>query len=324
MQQQPKLPPNQQALTQKQVQQQIPPYLLNSGLQTTGPDGKPMPFLIQAKDCVDESQLHANIAANIKLIDKSVAKCAMDKRKVVIVSAGPSAEKYIDLVKEEQSRGSITVCVKHSLPTLMKHGVIPDSCVILDPRPLDGVSTHNVVRKDLYAKFDKQKTKFMIASMTHPSVTRYLLKEGADVFKWDAEVSAIREHFKYQVPFSIIGGSCSAIRAFPLYRMMGFSDFMLLGFDCCFYEDSLPDITAKLADGRPKYMKVTVEGKEFVSTGELCALYQDVVNLLKFPMLDAKLDIVGDGMVKEWFSKNYKQPPVYEDMLKNAPIFERY
>ena len=71
-------------------------------------------------------------------------------------------------------------CVKHSYPKLLKNGIKPFACVILDPRPIEGVSTHNIVRKDLFKKIDKS-TIFLVASMTDPSVTKHLLSKGANV-----------------------------------------------------------------------------------------------------------------------------------------------
>lgn len=287
---------------------------MDTAVNFVGGGGKQVPFVVQAKDCVDESHLHVNISANLKLIDNWVVPCTPTHRRALIVSAGPSTLTNIELIRKEQQNGTLIVCVKHSLPMLMDNGIIPDSCVILDPRDIDGISTHGILRKDLFGKIDK-KTIFLIASMTNPSVTKHLKEIGATIVGWNATVANIHEWFKYDVPFSVMGGSCSAVRAVSLYKILGISDFDLIGFDCCFYD--LPkDVTVKLHDGRPKYMKINVLGQEYLTTGELVALVQDFERMFMSKKLDVSLEVLGDGIIKAIYDKKYEPKPTYEEMLE--------
>jgi hypothetical protein len=286
----------------------------NTNVQMQGPDGKPMPFMVQAKDCVDESHLHKNISTNLKLVHRRVEICRPNKGRVLVASGGPSTKKYMDLVKKEQEAGTLIVCVKHSLPTLLDGGVIPDACVILDPRDVEGISTHNIKRTELFNKVPKE-TVFLVASMTNPSVTKLLLDSGANVVLWDAEVANIKEYFKHDVKWSVVGGSCSAVRAVTLFKAMGYSDFSLLGFDCSF-EEIPSDIGAKLPDGRPKYMQVEILGKKYTTTGELVALVQDLERLMGFQLLDFNVEVVGDGIPADIYRKTYKPRPTYSEMIK--------
>ena len=73
------------------------------------------------------------------------------------------------------------MCVKHSYPHLLANGIKPWACVVLDPRSIEGESTHGIVRKDLFKTIDPS-TKFFIASMTDPSVTKYLIEKKANVY----------------------------------------------------------------------------------------------------------------------------------------------
>jgi len=310
--------PQQLQMLQKMQQQQQPqqqmPQMPPTAVNILGADGRPTPLMVQARDCVDQSALHQNIAENIKLMDKMFEPCAPHRGRVLIVSAGPSTEKNLALVKAEQEKGTTIVCIKHSLPMLMAAGIVPDACVILDPRDLNGTSTHNIVRKDLFKNLDTEKTIFYVASMTNTSVTKYLIERGAKVVRWDATVADIHTFFKYQVQLSIPGGSCSAIRAVGLFKLFGFFDFAILGFDCCF--DSTPkDVTAMLPDGRPKYFKTIIHGQEFLTTGELVALTQDIERLINNPHPDIMLEILGGGIPKVLYD-NRKKQKTYEEMLK--------
>lgn len=291
---------------------------LDTAVNFVGGGGKTVPFVVQARDCVDESHLHTNISQNIKLIDKWVEQCTPVSGRVLIVSAGPSTLDNLGMIKEEQAAGTLIVCIKHSLPMLMSAGIIPDACVILDPRDIEGVSTHGVVRKDLFKDIDP-KTVFLIASMTNPSVTRHLQELKATVVGWHATVANIHEFFKYDAPFSIMGGSCSAVRAVSLFKVLGYSDFGLLGFDCCFY-DVPKDVTSKLHDGRPKYMKINVLDKEYLTTGELVALVQDFERMFLSQKLDVSLEVLGSGIIKEIYDKKYSPKPTYEELLLKLKV----
>lgn len=297
-------------------QQQLPKNMqLDTAVNFVQGGGKNVPFVVQAKDCVDESHLHINISTNLKLIDKWVEPCTPTHQRALIVSAGPSVLDNIKYIKEEQKKGTLIICVKHSLPMLMDNGIIPDTCVILDPRDVTGTSTHGVVRTTLFDKLSK-KTVFLIASMTNPSVTKHLQSLGATIVGWHATVANIHEYFKYDVPFSVMGGSCSAVRAISLYKILGISDFALLGFDCC-YDKPPKDLTSKLADGRPKYMKINVLGKEYLTTGELVALVQDFERMFMSKKLDVMFEVVGSGIIKEIYDKKFQPKPTYDKMMDN-------
>ena len=108
-------------------------------------------------------------------------------------------------------------------PKLLEQGIDPFACVILDPRPIDGTSTHGVVRKDLFNKVD-DKTLFLVASMTDPSVTKHLLSKDANIKGWQAYSDALRDmSIKEKIVVDketgieegstlITGGTCAAMR----------------------------------------------------------------------------------------------------------------
>lgn len=306
--------PDGRIVAQQPNMQQMPAHQTNIKIQ--GADGKASPMLVQAKDCVDQTALHRNISANLKKFTGRVEQCGPSNQKVMIVSAGPSAKKYMSDIKKFQEDGGLIVCVKHSLPILMDAGVIPDACVILDPREVEGISTHNIKRSTLFDKIDS-KTVFLVASMTHPSVTDLLISKGARVLGWDAMVADITEWFKFDVPFAVVGGSCSAIRAITLFRVMGCTDFTLVGFDCEFTEPP-KDVEAKLEDGRPKYIFIEMFGKKRITTGELVALVQDFERLFDSKIMDFDMNVIGEGLVKELYDKAYKPRPKLEDMFKKV------
>ena len=194
-----------------------------------------VPIHVTPKDCVPDQNLVSNIKKNIKLMDNWLEKGRAHSDRVIIVSGGSSTD--WDHVKELSRKDNTrVVCVKHSYPHLLKHGIQPWGCVILDPRPLSGKSTHGVIRKTLFNKVDKN-TIFFLASMTNPSVTRLLKKQGANLWGWHAFSDTLRSEGdrnkpvldntinvsnEFDIPSDttfITGGTCAAMRAIGMMHV---------------------------------------------------------------------------------------------------------
>jgi hypothetical protein len=117
----------------------------------------------------------------------------------------------------------------------------PWGCIVLDPRPIDGESTHGVLRKDLFENIDKR-TIFFVASMTDPSVTRHLIEKGATIIGFHAYSNAIqRVAAEEDFPLDpdtvyITGGTCAATRAVGLLHTLGFRQATMIGLDGSFPE----------------------------------------------------------------------------------------
>ena len=270
----------------------------------------------------------------MKLLEdnKFVIKHPPHKDMAILISAGP----YINFKKLKQlikkNKNAKVVCVKHSYPTLLENDIDPWACVILDPRPITGVSTHGIVRKELFKKLDST-TKFMLASMTDPSVTEYLLEKDCDVWGWHAFTDSLRDDSEQgkeiknqQVKITeelglpkgatlITGGTCAAMRSIGMLHTMGFRDIHLFGFDCCMEEptkEQRTETTGDLEGGeapRPKYFQVTVDNNTYWTTGELLAMAQDCEKIFADEGLQGVLTFHGeDTMVADlWRIKEEKE-----------------
>ena len=106
-----------------------------------------VPIVVNPRDCVPKDFIRDNIRNNLKLIKTWLGKFPLHKGNVILVSGGP----YLNIEElKTHIRNNPTskiVCVKHSYPTLINNGIIPWACIVLDPRPITGTSTHGVVRK---------------------------------------------------------------------------------------------------------------------------------------------------------------------------------
>jgi hypothetical protein len=293
-----------------------------------------VPIIVHPRDCVPKDFIRDNIKSNLKLIDKWLGKFPMHKGNVILVSGGP----YLNINKlKTHIRNNPTskiVCVKHSYPTLINNGILPWACIVLDPRPITGVSTHGVTRKDLFKKIEK-KTKFFVASMTDPSVTKFLLKKGADIHGWHAFTESLRDSKEQkkkmvnnQVTLNpdigipqgatlITGGTCAAMRALGIMHTMGFRHFDLFGFDSSMEEptkEQQKETTgADDEEPKPKYIKVGVGKKNFWTTGELLAMAQDCERTFADPVMEMDLNLFGEDTLITALWDLQPKPKTFEE-----------
>ena len=290
-----------------------------------------MPIVVTPKDSRPKDEIFVNIKENKKLIkDFSWLKHGrIHNETALIVSGGSSVD--FDLLKQKAREPNTKVfCVKHSYPKLLEHGISPFICSILDPRPIDGVSTHGVLRKDLFKKINKD-TIFLVASMTDPSVTKHLIKKGANIKGWSAYSEALRDtSIKDKLKIAkdtgidegetlVSGGTCAAMRTISIAHILGFRNFELFGFDC-----SVPEVTKEMqkekASGKPKYFKVETNGVYFWTTGELLAMAQDCEKLFDDKSMDLSLKVHGENtLVSEVWKNSLKaNEKYYYEMIDNA------
>jgi hypothetical protein len=303
---------------------------------------KSVPIVVHPRDCVPKDYIKNNIKSNMTLIDpkKWVTKHMAHQEKAILVSAGP----YLDygalkmFIKDNPDAKLLTV--KHAYPHLIANGIKPWGCIILDPRPITGVSTHNVVRKDLFKNLDPD-TNFFVASMTDPSVTNFFISKECKIWGWHAFTDSLREedeqgtqiqNQQVKVPDDlgipkgatmITGGTCAAMRGIGILHTMGFRNIDLFGFDSCRDEPSKEELTETTGDieggevPKPKYIEVSVDEKKYWTTGELLAMAQDCEKVFQDEGLEGVLSFHGkDTMVADLWEIQQKK--------KTRPEFEGY
>jgi hypothetical protein len=297
-----------------------------------------VPIVVHPRDCVPKDFIRDNIKTNMKLIkeDKFITKFPIHKGNIILVSGGP----YLDIDKLKahikKNPTSKIVCVKHSYPTLINNDIIPWACIVLDPRPITGISTHGVVRKDLFKKIKKE-TIFFVASMTDPTVTQHLLDNGANIHGWHAYTESLRstEEQKKAVHNNsvtldpnigipqgstlITGGTCAAMRALGIFHTMGFRYFDLFGFDCSMEEptkEQQKETTgAEDEEPRPKYFRVGIGETQYWTTGELLAMAQDCERTFAKPPMEMKLNLFGANTLVAALWNLQPKPKTFEEQF---------
>jgi hypothetical protein len=285
------------------------------------PDTHKVPVQVNPRDCVPPDNIQNNVRENMKLFnDNMVQRCHWHHGKLVLASAGPSLVKNLDKIKELQKHGAKVFCVKHSHNTLIENGIIPWGCVILDPRPFDGTSTHGIVRRELLAD-PHPKVKYFVASMTNIDVTKYLVEKGANIIGWHAYTNALIDMQELQDQELITGGTCSAMRTIGIGHTLGFREFHIFGMDCC-HEGVPEDLDEVDMYGKKKWIKIgilnpkTKEEDIFYTTGELLALSQDFEALLnRENEVDMDIFVYGEGVAPSLFrGSNYTIKPDFKSL----------
>ena len=292
-----------------------------------------VPIIINPKDSVPKEYIWSNINKNMELISKwdMVKACNVNEEHVIIVSGGPSTD-YEEVKRVQKETNAKIVCVKHSYPGLLEACIQPWACVILDPRPITGTSTHGIVRTSLFDKIDKE-TNFFIASMTDPSVTNFIQAKTDKVQGWHAFSQAVATQVKSQEGMElqvekqlnisedtvfVNGGTCAAMRSIGMMHIFGFRNFHLFGFDCSMDEEpSKEDLKKKVRNENPKYMKVETNDKEFWTTGELLAMAQDCEKLFDNSDIEMNVKLYGEGtLVKEIYDMSKQgEKTHYSDLI---------
>lgn len=287
---------------------------------------------VQPRDSVPSEAIAQNARDNITLLPKScwISKGKLHDEVAWLVSAGPSLDRLLTngFLRKEWFQGDSKnklFTVKHALPTLAKHGLAPHFCVVLDPRPIQGISTHGYLRETLYSKAPKS-TKFLVASMTHPSVTSWLIKNGYEIYGWHSAANGLiskngaAEGPLQHVTNFVQGGTCSATRSISLSHYMGFRKCNLVAYDSNLSGKPAEADQVEEIEGKEirKYWPVRIgNNEEFWTTGELIAQIQDLQNFLSDEIADIEINIVGadrgtslvgclnDTIVNKTHLKNY-------------------
>ncbi len=267
------------------------------------------PLNVQVKNCVDHEVIRKNVSANLGLIDRWIRVCDKSDETVVMVSGGPTLD--VARVKHYARLGYRIVCVKHALERLLAAGITPWACILLDPR----------VHVENFVSNPDKRINWLVSSMVDPKVTQRLLENGCKIWGYHAAVGAGEEQYVGKGQAFVAFGSASATRGLFVLEALGFSKFILLGYDLCHMVK--PDLNESGADGNKKYLEITLShqtwgggqiSRTFWTEGQLLAQAQEMEQIFSNKMLEVRAE--GDGMVpwllhhkreyKRWWKQVYK------------------
>jgi len=250
--------------------------------------GGSRPLKIKTKNSVPDEQIQNQCKYSISHGLPEVGLCRIHKNTALIISAGITFKDKLNKIRIlAKKRDHFLFCVKHSHDYLIERKIIPDACILLDPR--DHVQD--------FIENPHPDVVYMVASQVHPSTLDGLIEKRAKIILYHAKVGAGEDKILGENRMQILGGSTSATRGISVLHALGFRHFVMYGYDSCYFGDV--DWTKKNKMGGKKYISVNVLGKDFTSDPELVAQAQDAEQLIQ---TDLDFDAVGEGMIPHIFN----------------------
>ncbi len=160
---------------------------------------------------------------NLEQLKQALSAYDLTEIPTIIVSAGPSLDKNIHLLKKAQGKAFI-IAVDASIRTVIRSGVRPDMLCSIDPnspeRFFDGLDLNDIF--------------WSCTRLSNPDIlnkyAKYIFYHGYFSQEWN---EALEKELGYPFPSLVSGGSVST-EAFMLALYLGFRKIILIGQDLAF------------------------------------------------------------------------------------------
>lgn len=252
---------------------------------------------IKTKNAVSDEAIQRNVLYALQHGLPEINRYYPHDGRVSFISGGDSFKQNLDKIRADQESGHYVVCVKTSHDVLIEAGIIPDACILLDPRS-------HVVE---FIENPHPDIQYYVASQVYFETLRHLIKKEANIILYHAMVNAGEQEMLGGGKFMILGGSTAATRGISLLHTLGFRNFTLYGYDSSYFEHPGEEYEKKYEGKQAKrIMKVKVAGEEFLTTPELVAQSKDFEQLMDpISPNDSYMEIIGDPRGKTMLSHMY-------------------
>ena len=235
---------------------------------------------------IELEQVRENVRQNIKKGFQQVVPHPTNDVEVMIVGGGPSLKRDIEKVRELRDQGVKLICMNNAYSFCLEHGITPSAYIQVDAREFNTRFVEKIIPE----------CKYFIASQCHPSMFDKLPKQQTFIWHTSAEDinDLLAEEYKnwYPVP----GGSTVLLRALPLFRMLGFKRFHILGCDSCL-EDGAHHAYEQKENDNQVIIPVTVGNKVFYCNPWMLSQAQEFIDMVKMLGDHVELEIY-DGLLR--------------------------
>lgn len=194
----------------KAIGMEHPLYVLLEVIKTNQLSFKEQGFLMKG-----------NFESNVKLGDSTISKTNVANGRAFLVSAGPSLDLTIKLIKQYNNKAFI-LSVGSALQTLLKNNIIPDAVIISD-------ATSRLTEQFNYKEF--KELLFYLSTANHEVVKNHA---GPKVILFQQNYNLSEEFAEmYSAPLLETGGSVATL-ALSLLEFLNFNEVYLFGQDLGF------------------------------------------------------------------------------------------
>lgn len=182
---------------------------------------------------VPHEEVIENIKESYKFDIPTLEKQSDRKGSFIFCAGGPSLNQFLDEIKKRKEAGEFICSSNHTHDHLLKHGIVSDACVIMDPKKI--VAT--------YIKNPQKETKYYIGSTCNPDITKNLLDAGMDITRVliaygmadESDVNLMKQLYPYiKGTAYLVGGTMTGLRAMNFAVILGFLRIEYYGMDSCF------------------------------------------------------------------------------------------
>jgi len=182
---------------------------------------------------VPNDEVLENIKASAQFNIPVLEKIPPHDGTFIFCAGGPSLRQFVDEIKKRKEAGEVICSSNHTHDFLLKHGIVSDICVIMDPKEI--VAT--------YIKNPQKETSYFIGIVCNPKVTQNLLDAGMKVNKLmiaygmedERDIQLAQELYPVMPSKSyLVGGTMTGLRAMNFAVILGYPKIEYYGLDSCF------------------------------------------------------------------------------------------
>lgn len=231
------------------------------------------------------SNIRTNVAANYQQATPHIK----NNVEIMILGGGPSLDDFEDEIRKNRTAGMPLVCTNATYNWCLERGITPSALVIVDARPFNSRFISQVVPS----------CKYFFASQCHPSLFETVPRE--QIWMWhsvasneaaDVLDSCYGDELWYPVP----GGSTVMLRAFVLFRMLGFHKMHVYGFDSCMRDDA-HHAYPQVENDAEVTVNVTIADRTFRCQAWMASQAQEFIEQMKMMGDEVDLNVRGDGLI---------------------------
>jgi 2-polyprenyl-3-methyl-5-hydroxy-6-metoxy-1,4-benzoquinol methylase len=238
---------------------------------------------------VEEREIRAHVKENTAGGWKQVSPHEPNGLEVLLLGGGPSLEREYETIKFLRERGAKLVTMNGAYQWALSKGLKVSAQIVVDARP------HNA----RFTKPVQEDTLYLIGSQVHPLTLEGLPKERTWLWHTTAEIIKDELDVAYGEGkwFGIVGGCTVLLRAIPLLRMLGYSQFHLFGCDSCLSEEGAHHAYAQPENDNQLVMPVIVGGRRFDCNPWQVAQATEFIELIKVMGDLFECEVHGGGLL---------------------------
>jgi uncharacterized Rossmann fold enzyme len=201
---------------------------------------------------------------------------------MVVCGSGPSLPSFLDDIRAEREKRRPIIAVKGAHDLLCEHGIEPNVFISCEARP----RLENIQRKN-------PNTLYLLSGRCAPEVFDWLSDCNVMLFHTFAPQEGEMPELKGKQ--LIGGGTTSGLRAVTVGYLMGFSKFVLYGFDSCLAADKRKRFDSAAMKPHQIITRI-LRGRRFLCNAAMAMQADEFQEYYKM-LPGVSFDVKGDGLL---------------------------